>query len=234
MGGICMKKFLVLLMSVTITMCSTIVSFAGEWKQDNAGWYYQKDDGRYVKNDWLILSDIEKYHFDQNGYMQTGLVEVDGIQHYFYEDGRMTHNWDTPEGYKVDVDGRVIDENTPGINFKILWATGTDKGSSDLLVCRFINEGKTEFTVDPVVEINTDGMIKKLHMVDINTMTSCDYGIVPTNNRDTDFAFVLDGLQQFTINENSTLNFTVSCDSFVNSYYRIIPSMKSYRFHIDE
>jgi len=116
-------------MSATIAICSTIVSFAGEWKQDNVGWYYQNDDGSYVKNDWLTLSDTEKYHFDSNGYMQTGLIEVDGIKHYFYDDGRMTYNWDTPEGYRIDSDGKVIDENTPGINFRVIWGT-TGEGTS--------------------------------------------------------------------------------------------------------
>lgn len=229
-----MKRLSILLFTWAFFVLMSMTSFAGEWKQDTAGWQYRNDDGSYVKDNWLTLGDDAKYHFDQNGYMQTGLVEVEGIKHYFYDDGRMTHNWDTPEGYKVDADGRVIDENTPGINFKVLWATGVEEGASDLVVCRFINEGKTDFTVDPVVEVNTDGMIKKLHMVDINTMAPCDYGMVAPNSQGVDFAFVPDGFQQFTINKNSTLNFTVDCASFTNSYYRIIPIKKLYRLHIEE
>lgn len=227
-----MKKFLVLLMTANITLCSTIVSFAGEWKQDNIGWWYQNDDGSYVKNDWLSLND-EDYHFDQNGYMQTGLVEVNGIKRYFYTDGRMTYNWETPEGYKVDVEGRVIDKNSPGINFSAVWATGTDKNTSDLLVFKLINDGSVDITIDPVAEINTDGMIRRLRMYDINTLTPCDYGIVPPG-QGISFVFMVDRYQQFSFNENSTLNFTVTCDSFNKSYYRIIPAKKLFIFHIEE
>ncbi len=227
-----MKKLLVLLIATVFAISSTIVSFAGEWKQDNVGWYYQNDDGSYVKNDWLTLGD-ERYHFDTNGYMQTGLIEVNGIKHYFNNDGQMMFNGDTPEGYRIDIDGRVIDENTPGINFRVAWSS-TDNGASEILVCRLINEGKTEITVDPIVEVDTGGMIKKFHMIDIKTLTPCDYGIVPANNQNTNFAFISEGYQQFTFNESSTLKFTVSCNSFVSSYYYTIPSMKYYRFHIEE
>lgn len=228
-----MKKLLVLLMSVAIALCGTIVSFAGEWKQDNVGWWYQNDDGGYVKNDWLTL-DGEKYHLDSNGYMQTGLVEVNGINYYFYGDGRLTYNWNTPEGYRVDADGRVLDDNMPGISFSVVWATGTTDKTSDLLVCKFINEGKVDIVVDCDVEINTDGMVKKLYMYDTNTFSPCDYGIVPANSEGVSFVFMAGTYQKFSFNENSTLNFTVSCDSFVNSYYRIIPGKSLYRFHIEE
>lgn len=228
-----MKKLLVLLMSATIAISSTIVSFAGEWKQDSVGWWYQNEDGSYVKNDWLTIGE-EKYHFDSNGYMQTGLIEVNGVKHYLYTDGSLTYNWTTPEGYRVDADGRVLEDNTPGLNFSVVWATGSKEKTSDLILCRFINEGKEDIVVDPVVEVNTDGMIKKLLMYDTNTFTPCDYGIVPANSQGTDFIFMVGKYQQFTVNENTTLNFTVSCDSFVNSYYRIIPAKKLYRFHIEE
>ncbi len=229
-----MKKLLVLLMSTIITLSSAFISFAGEWKQDNVGWWYQKDDGSYVKDDWLTLNDTAKYHFDSNGYMQTGLAEINGVRHYFYEDGRLTHNWDTPEGYKVDSDGKIVDENTPGIIFKVIWGTLEDEGPNDVVFCRFINEGKVAFTVDPIIEINTDGKVNNYKMVDKNTYTYCKYGIVPPNNQDVDFVYVFDRLQQFTFNKNSTLNFTVTCDSFSKEYYRIIPSFKIYRFNIVE
>lgn len=229
-----MKKILVLLMSASIAISSTIVSFAGEWKQDNVGWYYQNDDGGYVKNDWLTLGD-EKYHFDSNGYMQSGLIEVNGIKHYFNNDGKMMYNGDTPEGYKIDVDGRVIDENTPGINFTVLWLSDPNKNTSSTVICDFTNEGKQEFTIDPIVEVNTDGVVKKFHMVDIKTLEPVDYGIVPANdNQDYYFAFASDYLQQFSFNDNTTVTFTVNCNSFVNSYYRIIPVKNLYRFHIEE
>lgn len=84
-----MKRFLVLLMSATIALCSTIVSFAGEWKQDGAGWWYQNDDGSYPVSAWK---------------------EVGGKQYYFDASGYMLHDTTTPDGYKVGSDGAWISE----------------------------------------------------------------------------------------------------------------------------
>lgn len=225
-----MKKYVVLLMSVIIAMSSTIVSFAGEWMQDSVGWFYQNDDGSYVKNDWLTLNE-EKYHFDSNGYMQTGLIEVNGIKYYLYTDGRLIYNWNTPEGYRVDNEGRVLEDNTPGIVFSAVWAAGENR-ANNLLVCRFTNEGRVDINVEPVVSVNTDGRDKQLRMYDLQTLTYCNYGIVPANNQ-TDFVFMAYD-SQFYINKNSTLNVTFSCDSFTNNYYTIIPVESLVRYHIEE
>lgn len=63
-------------------MCMT--SFAGEWKQDTAGWWYQNDDGTYAQNAW-----VGNYYCGNDGYM---LV-----------------NTTTPDGYAVGADGAWID-----------------------------------------------------------------------------------------------------------------------------
>jgi hypothetical protein len=98
----------------------------------------------------------------------------------------------------------------------------------------YIQTGLIEITVDPIVEVNTGGIVKKFYMIDINTLTPCNHGVVPVNNQVIDFAFVSEGYQQFTFKESSTLKFTVSCNSFANSYFYTIPSMKYYRLHIEE
>lgn len=82
-----MNKLLVLLMSATIAISSTIASFAGEWKQDNVGWWYQHDDLSYVKNNWQ---------------------EINGKQYYFNDSGYILTNTTTPDGKKVGTDGAMI------------------------------------------------------------------------------------------------------------------------------
>ena len=49
--------------------------FASEagWKQDQIGWWYQKEDGSYQKSGWF-LDKNNWYYFDASGYMQTGWV----------------------------------------------------------------------------------------------------------------------------------------------------------------
>ncbi|WP_313069742.1 hypothetical protein [Lacrimispora sp.] len=228
-----MRKFLALLMSVIITMSSTIISFAGEWKQDNVGWFYQNDDGSHVKDDWLTLGD-RKYHFDSNGYMQTGLIEVNGIKHYLYTDGSLTYNWNTPEGYRVDNDGRILDDNTPGMIFSVIWGSGQKLVKTNLVVCRFVNEGKMDIVVDPVAVVITNGKTKNLRMFDMKTLTYCDQGIVPANKQETDFVFITDEHQQFYTNDNSTLDITISCESFNNNYSQLVPVENFARIHIEE
>ncbi len=82
-----MRKILVLLMSATIAICSTIVSFAGEWRQNGVGWWYQNDDGSYPLSSWK---------------------EIDGKQYYFNASGYMLHDTTTPDGYQVGSDGAWI------------------------------------------------------------------------------------------------------------------------------
>ena len=65
--GRAMKKTLLLLATVLST-CMTFSAFAGEWKQDEKGWWYQKDDGSYPQDGWLLIDD-KMYYFDNEGYM---------------------------------------------------------------------------------------------------------------------------------------------------------------------
>lgn len=59
----------------------------------------------------------------------------------------------------------------------------------------YIQTGLIEITVDPIVEVNTGGIVKKFYMIDINTLTPCNHGVVPANNQVIDFAFVSEGYQ---------------------------------------
>jgi hypothetical protein len=85
------KKFIkVVLTMVAILSVTSMISFAGEWKQDNAGWWYQNDDGSYPSSSWK---------------------EVDGKQYYFDQSGYMLHDTTTPDGYQVGSDGVWLQEN---------------------------------------------------------------------------------------------------------------------------
>ena len=75
-----------LFMSVSMNQ----ITFAGQWKSDNNGWWYQNDDGSYPTNTWQWI--------DGNG---------DGISesYYFNENGYMLANTVTPDNYTVNADG---------------------------------------------------------------------------------------------------------------------------------
>lgn len=97
----------------------------GEWKKDEAGWWYQKKDGGYISASWARINGLW-YHFDKQGYMQTGWILDQGIWYYLNDDGSMAAqkwilwkgqwyyvNWNgamavntmTPDGYVVGNDG---------------------------------------------------------------------------------------------------------------------------------
>lgn len=225
-----MKQIKLLLSVFLLSLIFTIQTFAGQWEGDyESGWKYLKDDGTYVLNDWLILGDEETYHFDNNGIMQIGLAEVDGKKYYFYNDGRLTYNWNTPEGYKVDNNGNVIEDFSSGITF--LFIAGQDASEpSNMAACRIENESSNDFYVNPIMKITTDGMVKEFIMVDLNTMNSCDYGVVKAKEVQY-FTFFDQNLQDFSINSNTIYTIEFEYNQII--YTQDAANMQLYRFHFD-
>ena len=91
-----MKKrtFLTMLAVALLSLAMTITAFAGEWKKDHIGWWYQNDDGSYSVNAWQWIDGnkdgiAECYYFDSVGYM--------------WENDKPT-----PDGYLVDANGAWI------------------------------------------------------------------------------------------------------------------------------
>lgn len=79
----------------------------GTWILDSVGWWYQNQDGSYPKACWQELSYngvSEWYHFDEQGYMQTGwFTDTDGQIYYLHSVsdgtmGRMYTGWNQIEG----------------------------------------------------------------------------------------------------------------------------------------
>lgn len=91
-----MKKnaFITIIGTALLVVATTSTAFAGVWKQDDNGWWYQRNDGSYPQNQWeWIDADhdavYESYYFDSNGYRLTNTV--------------------TPDGYTVNEDGACVE-----------------------------------------------------------------------------------------------------------------------------
>lgn len=78
------KKLLVAAVAGLMTLVLSMPVFAGEWKRDATGWWYQNDDGGYPNNGWTW---------------------VDGRCYYFTPEGYCLINTQTPDGYTVDASG---------------------------------------------------------------------------------------------------------------------------------
>lgn len=105
-----MKKKIITAVTCAIMLASIscITSFAGQWKQDDTGSWYEHDNGSYVKNGWLA-DDGKWYHFDNDGYLQKNEWVMDsGRWYYLGADGACLVNTTTPDNYTVGADGARI------------------------------------------------------------------------------------------------------------------------------
>lgn len=81
-----------ILLSATV-LGSAMVSYAGSWQSDAAGWWWKNDDGSYPTNNWQWI--------DGDG---DGVAE----SYYFNESGYCLLNTTTPDGYTVNESGAWI------------------------------------------------------------------------------------------------------------------------------
>lgn len=101
------KQVLITMAALTLSFGISSTVLAAGWKQNETGWWYEKEDKSYPVNGWFQDPADEKwYHFDANGYMQTGWIQ-DGGKHYYLdkESGAMWANAVTPDGWQLDPSG---------------------------------------------------------------------------------------------------------------------------------
>ena len=86
------KRILTMIAAAAMTMAMSVTSFAaiGQWRQDSVGWWWEREGGSYLTNQWMWI--------DGNA---DGIVEC----YCFGPDGYMLANTTTPDGYTVDANG---------------------------------------------------------------------------------------------------------------------------------
>lgn len=77
------------------------------WLELNGIKYFLNPDGSMVSNDWSCQNG-KWYFFDQNGAMKKGWQEWKAKWYYMSDNGEMLFNVTTPDGYKVDQTGAMI------------------------------------------------------------------------------------------------------------------------------
>jgi len=88
------KKTAILVLAGLLVMLCSVTAFAGQWKQDAKGWWWDNGNGTWPKSTWQWCDGnndgtAECYYFDANGYCLL--------------------NTTTPDGYKVDANGAWIE-----------------------------------------------------------------------------------------------------------------------------
>ena len=68
-----------------------MVLFRTGWLKLEGKWYWLKADGTRAASEWITY-DNNRYYFDGDGVMYTGMKEVDGTRYYFHSWGGVYHN----------------------------------------------------------------------------------------------------------------------------------------------
>lgn len=76
-----MKKWMTAAILLAMSMFMGMTAYAGEWKQDRNGLWYEETKGEYIISDWMKI-DGKWYYFDESGYMQTGWLQSDDMTYY--------------------------------------------------------------------------------------------------------------------------------------------------------
>ena len=63
-----------------------------EWKNDDTGIFYEKEDGTRAVG-WYEMTEDNWYYFDENGYRQTGWLKEGGTWYYLADNGLMQTGW---------------------------------------------------------------------------------------------------------------------------------------------
>lgn len=77
------KRILLLAATASIMYLTAAPTYAGEWKADTRGWWWQNDDGSYPSDCWKWLDGnmdgvYEHYYFDRDGYLVSDMNLSDG------------------------------------------------------------------------------------------------------------------------------------------------------------
>ena len=151
-----MKKFIVMVCLV-FSVLGSIVSYADEWKQDSTGWQYVYNDGTVLRDNWFTDPETgEIYHFDSNGYMQTGIVNVEGKDRYFNDSGVLLVNGLIPDGRMADRNGEIINDVNDGVTFLVAWLPDMKVGNSKVVSVGIKNISNKPVTVKNNCNIKTN------------------------------------------------------------------------------
>ena len=75
--------------------------------------FYLFDAGGYMVTGWIQTADSKWYFFENaktndEGKMQIGWKQIQGVWYFFGTDGTMYQNQTTPDGFTVDANGALV------------------------------------------------------------------------------------------------------------------------------
>ncbi len=197
-----MKK-LIVLVSLVFSIFGSIVSYADEWKQDSTGWQYVLNDGSSLRDKWFREPGTDQfYHFDSNGYMQTGIVTVDGKEYYFNELGVLQTSTVIPDGRMTASRGEIFSDVNDGVTFLITWATDVKVGNSKTVKIAIKNICDKPITIKSNLKIVRNEKMKDLYLFDPNSFSFYEEKTINPNEA-VGMNFVAPNISEFYTDETS-------------------------------
>lgn len=100
------KRLAVIAATAVMALSMSMTAFAGSWKQNEVGWWWEEDDGSYPVSSWKEL-DGKWYYFGQNGYMfANSWAQIPYT--YTYAGAQVTNN----EWFAFDASGAMLTSGT--------------------------------------------------------------------------------------------------------------------------
>lgn len=113
------RQALVGALALALSVGCSITSFAG-WQSNKQGYWYETHNGDYYKDCWKSIEG-KYYHFDKDGYMNTGWYQDnDGTWYYMGLSGDMQKGWQFVNGqwYYLRTDNGAMLQGWQKINNK--------------------------------------------------------------------------------------------------------------------
>ena len=137
-----MKKKVMLLIVMVMSILMSMTAFAGVWRTgaapNESRWWYDNEDGTWASNGW--------HWIDGN---QDGTAEC----YYFDSEGWMAADTMTPDGYQVNGDGAWVENGLVMTLAVSIPAASTQTDANSSLVVYFSRTGTTEGAARRIQEL---------------------------------------------------------------------------------
>jgi uncharacterized protein YkwD len=169
-NGALIRGLRVAALALALCILFSFTAFAGEWKNDPNGWWYDNGDNTYMANGWF--QDVER----------------DGAWYYFDSRGYIIVNALTPDGYYVDANGRWTQSAS-----QFALPTGTDATSvvndaSVAMIQGIIDAVNAERAVVGLAALEKDERLMNFAAVRTQEITTSFSHVRPNGQKVTDAA----------------------------------------------
>lgn len=207
-----MTKYMTFAVALVISMLASFSAYAGEWKQDQTGYWYEETNGEYVASAWKQI-DGAWYYFNETGYMQTGWLK-EGETWYYLEPGTGAMVADKEvlidgETYYFDASGAMA-ETAPAESAASTPSTGWNGNT-------FVSTRMNYQVTVPAAYQNMDPTLFDGH-VDYESVV-CEIAVTSTSNEVALVSVYYPGLSMVSASEMATTMATILAGE--NSIYTI-------------